>query len=111
VSEAIVSEAMLVERVEESKGSFVATGREVDGADEKAVMAAWRDLCAARRGWFLNYREELCSTHEGDSAVASEAHKRMVGPAQEAYERMVGAQMIRTIPSGSSVGVGEILYK
>lgn len=101
---------MLVERVEESDGGFVATGRQVDEANKDQVIGLWRELCSARREWASTYREELCSTHEKDSAIASEAHQKMVGPAQEAYERMVGAQMIRTLPSGSSIGVGEFLY-
>ncbi len=101
---------MLVERVEESDGGFVATGRKVDEANKGQVIDLWGRLCSARRDWASTYREELCSTHENAAAIASDAHKRMVGPAQANYEKLVGAQMTRTIPSGSSIGVGEFLY-
>ena len=105
-----VSGAMLVERVESEDGILVAVGREIGKSDEKAVLAAWKDLCGARRKWSLAYKEEVGRTHEADELIASEAHKEMVGPYQKIYGEMVGAQMKRTLSSDCKAGVGDILY-
>ena len=99
---------MLVERLDVEGRRLVATGRLINGSDEEAVLAAWKNLCYARRNWYKAHMEEMDSSPDGENLLYSDAHQKMVGPAQKAYESLVGPKVKIRVPARARLGVGEI---